>query len=276
MQSIRFWLSSVILLLGISPLLAAESMPSTQAIPGHPALSDDLSISLGLFYPRITTSASLGPSGGGTGVAIDFENTFDLDERAVTPIAGLFWRVTDNWRLDIGYFDLSRDATRTLAADVIWGDQTFTAGTTVDSSFDFSDLRISAAYSFFKRRDKEVGIGLGLHVAGMKTSVQASGVGAEASDVTAPLPVINLYALFALTDEWAVNMRADWLSLTYGDYSGDVRNLEMNALYQPFRNVGFGLGVRSLVIDVDIDNPDWRGQARLAFQGPTAFMTVSF
>jgi hypothetical protein len=82
--------------------------------------------------------------------------------------------------------------------------------------------------------------------------------------------------MFALTDEWAVNMRADWLSLSYGDYSGDVRNLEFNALYQPYENIGFGLGVRSLVIDVDIDNTDWRGQARLAFQGPTAFVTMSF
>lgn len=275
MRVFQYWLAGVVLTLGISSLCIAET-PASETIPNHPALSDDLSFTLGVFYPRISTSASLKPSGGGTGATIDFEDTFDLDERAVTPIAGLFWRVSDNWRVDVGYFDLSRDATRVLAADVTWGDQTFTAGTTVDSSFDFSDLRVSAAYSFFKRRDKELGVGVGLHVAGMKTSVQASGVGAEASDVTAPLPVINVYGVFALTNEWAVNMRADWLSLSYGDYAGDVRNMEINALYQPFRNVGFGLGVRSLVIDVDIDNPDWRGQARLAFQGPTAFMTVSF
>lgn len=275
MRAVHYWLAVVLLILGISPLGIAQTQVS-ETIPNHPALSDDLNISLGVFYPRIATSASLAPSGGGTGATIDFEDTFDLDERTVTPIANLFWRVSDNWRLDVGYFELTRDATRTLAANVTWGDETFLAGTTVDSSFDFSDLRISAAYAFFKRQDKELGIGLGLHVAGMKTSVQASGIGAESSDVTAPLPVINLYGVFALTNEWAVNMRADWLSLSYGDYAGDVRNMEINALYQPFRNVGFGIGVRSLVIDVDIDNPDWHGQARLAFQGPTAFMTVSF
>jgi len=178
--------------------------------------------------------------------------------------------------VDLEYFDIARDATRTLAADVQWGDKTFTAGTTVNSTVDFSDLRVSAAYSFFKRRDKELGIGLGLHVAGIKASIQSSGEGAEATDVTAPLPVVNFYGMFALTKEWAVNMRADWLSLTYGDYSGDVRNIEVNALYQPFRNVGFGLGVRSLTIDIDIDSPDWHGRARLAYQGPTAFITASF
>ena len=271
MRKLSQWLVSVVLLSSISTLYAAETAGS---IPTHPMLNDDLVFTLGIFYPRSTTSAALTPSGGGTGTVINFEDT--LEKRSVAPNAGLFWRATDNWRVDFEYFEIARDATRTLAQDVQWGDLTFTAGTAVHSTFDFSDLRISAAYSFFKRPDKEIGVGLGVHVAGMKASIQSAGIGAEATDVTAPLPVVNLYGMFALTDEWAVNMRADWLSLTYGDYSGDVRNLEINALYQPFRNVGFGLGVRSLVIDVDIDNTDWRGQARLSFQGPTAFMTVSF
>lgn len=276
MRRVRFWLVSTAMMATATMSFAAQTTASAEAIPNHPMLGDDLVLTLGVFYSRSSTTAALAPSGGGTGAAIDFESTLDLDERSVAPSAGVFWRASDNWRIDFEYFDLRRDAIRTLTQDVQWGDQTFSTGTTVNSSFDFSDLRISAAYSFFKRRDKELGIGLGLHVAGMKASIKASGVGAEATDVTAPLPVVNFYGMFALTDEWAVNMRADWLSLTYGDYSGDVRNVEINALYQPFRNVGFGLGVRSLVIDVDMDNTDWHGQARLSFQGPTAFVTVSY
>jgi hypothetical protein len=209
-------------------------------------------------------------------VAINFEDTLDLERRSVAANAGVFWRASENWRLDFEYFEITRDATRNLSQDIQWGDETFTAGTTVNSSFDFSDLRISAAYSFFKRQDKELGVGVGLHVASIKSGIQATGTGAEAADVTAPLPVLNVYGMFALTDKWAVNMRADWLSLSYGDYSGDVRNLELNVLYQPYDNIGFGVGVRSLIIDVDMDDTDWRGYARLAFQGPTAFVTTSF
>jgi len=276
MRLLRIWLVNAALLLAISPVYATESTSSTETIPNHPMLGDALVFTLGVYYPRSATTAALKPSGGGTGLAIDFEDTFDLDKRSLAATAGLFWRASENWRIDFEYFELKRDATRTLAVDVQWGDYTFNVGDIVNTTFDFSDLRISAAYSFFKRRDKELGIGLGLHVAGIKTSVESSGIGAESTDVTAPLPVLNLYGMFALTNEWAINMRADWLSLTYGDYAGDVRNLEVNALYQPYRNVGFGLGVRSLVIDVDMDSPDWRGQARLSFQGPTAFMTVSF
>jgi hypothetical protein len=30
------------------------------------------------------------------------------------------------------------------------------------------------------------------------------------------------------------------------------------------------------MLDLTIDKPEWRGRARTAFSGPTAYMTVSF
>jgi hypothetical protein len=94
--------------------------------------------------------------------------------------------------------------------------------------------------------------------------------------VLAPLPVLNFYGGFALTNEWAVRMRLDWLSLNYDAYSGDFRNTAIDVLYQPFRNVGFGFGLRNLILDLEIEKSDWHGKARTTFSGPTAFMTVSF
>jgi hypothetical protein len=113
-------------------------------------------------------------------------------------------------------------------------------------------------------------------VATIDASLQATGQGVESTDVLAPLPVVNFYGAFALTNEWAVRMRLDWLSLSYSDYSGDLRNTAVDVLYQPFRNVGFGIGLRNLVLDIEIDKPDWHGKARSTFSGPTAFLTVSF
>jgi hypothetical protein len=258
----------------VSPVHAQTA--ATEVIPNHPALTDRFVFELGGFYSRSSTQASLGPSSGGTGVVVDFENTLGLEDRNLSAIGGFLWRISERWRLEVEYFSLNRDATRTLATNVTWGDTTFTAGTSVNSAYDFSDVRISGGYSFFRRRDKELGVGVGLHVAGIKTSIQAGGVGAESADVTAPLPVLNLYGAFALTNEWAVRFRLDWLSLNYDIYSGDLRSTAVDVLYQPFRNVGFGLGSRSFILDVEIDDSKWRGKARTSFTGPTLFMTVSF
>ncbi|HSC95021.1 MAG TPA: hypothetical protein VLC73_08625 [Burkholderiales bacterium] len=261
--------------LTISPGRAQTAV--LEAVPSHPALTSRFTFELGGFYSRSSTQASLGPSGGGTGVIVDFENTLGLDERNLSAIGGFLWRMSDRWRLEVDYFSLNRDATRTLATDLDWGDlPTIPAGQTVTSSYDFSDIRVSAGYSFFKRRDKELGVGIGLHVAGIETSIQTAGFGSESSDVLAPLPVLNLYGTFALTNEWAVRFRMDWLSLNYDIYSGDLRNTTIDVLYQPFRNIGFGLGLRSLILDVEIDDPEWHGKARTVFTGPAAFMRVSF
>ncbi len=272
MKAPRYGFIATVLLLGVAPALAAEP----EAIPDHPLLRDSFVFAIGGYYARASTVAALAPSGGGTGVAIDFEDTLDLDKRNRTPIGGFFWRATARWRVELEYFAVARDATRTLASQVQWGDQTFPVGTAVDSTFDFSDARVSAGYSFFKRRDKELGVGLGLHVSGIKTSIAGSGSSVEAKNVTAPLPVVNLYGMFALTDEWAVRMRADWLSLTYDNYTGEVRSIGLDVLYQPFRHVGFGLGLRSLMMDITIEDPDWRGATRISYSGPTAFLTASF
>jgi len=94
--------------------------------------------------------------------------------------------------------------------------------------------------------------------------------------VLAPLPVVNFYGLFALTDRWALTFRWDWLSLSYGDYSGDIRSIALDILYQPFDTIGFGIGSRTLTIDVEIDSSEWHGTANLFDQGPQAFVSVSF
>lgn len=255
---------------------ARAQTASTEAIPNHPALTDRFAFEFGVYFSNSSTVASLGPSTGGTGVAVEFEDTLGLEDRNTSGIAGFLWRFTERWRLEVDYFSLNRDATRTLANSVTWGDQTFNAGTTVNSSYDFSDIRISAGYSFYKRRDKELGAGVGLHVAGIKTSLDAGGSTAESTDVLAPLPVLSVFGAFALTNEWAVRMRLDWLSLNYDIYSGDFRSTVFDVLYQPFRNVAFGVGLRNLMLDVEIDDATWHGRAKTTFTGPAAFMRVSF
>jgi hypothetical protein len=267
---------TVLLSVLVASFVVATARAQTEAIPTHPALTDKFSFELGGYYSKSSTQASLGPSTGGVGVIVDFENTLGLDDRNLSAIGGFLWRITDRWRLEVDYFSLNRSATRTLAADVSWGNQVFVAGSTVDSTYDFSDIRISGGYSFFKRPDKELGVGFGLHVAGIKAKIQASGTGAEARDVTAPLPVLNFYGAFALTNEWAVRMRLDWLSLSYDAYSGDLRSSAIDVLYRRYRHVGFGLGLRTFVLDVDIEGSNWVGKARTTYTGPTAFMTVSF
>jgi len=269
-------LLALALFVSLAVATARAQTASTEPIPNHPALNDRFGFQLGAFYAKTATQASLGGAAGGAGVAIDFESALGLEDHAVVGIGGFLWRMSERWRLEVEYFKLNRDASRTLASEIRWGDQVYPVGTTVQSSYDFSDTRVSAGYSFFKRRDKELGLGLGLHMSKIDVSLQQAGSSAEQADVTAPLPVLSVYGALALTNEWAVRFRSDWLSLNYGDYSGGLRSSAIDVLYQPFRNVGFGFGMRSLVLDLEIDKNNWSGDAKAVFSGPAAYVTVSF
>jgi len=277
----RKWLL-LLLLAGPFPAIAADeppkqgSAPPAFAVPQHRLLNDRFRLSLGAFYAESTTEARLSPQPGGTGVDVNFEDLLGLESRQWVGEGSFYWRFAEHWRFDLGYFSINRNGTRTLSTQVDWGGNTYPIGTTVNSTFNMSDLRAAVGYSFFRRPDKEFGVGLGLHKTSFKVSLDAAGIGAAGQSVTAPLPFLALYGNFALTDTWALAMRSDWLSLSYDKYSGGVRATALDFVYQPFTHWAFGFGVHSLTIKLDVDNPDSKLQARMVFQGPAAFASYSF
>jgi hypothetical protein len=255
--------------------VAADNPPPAETIPQHRLFQDSFRFALGGYYASTNTTARL-DAGGGIGVDVNFEDTLGLDDRKLVAEGAIQWRFAQHWRLDVEYFAITRRATRTLSQDIEWGGVTYPATTEVDSKFRISDLRAAVGYSFFRRSDKELGVGLGLHATALRASIDGAGGQSEAGDVLAPLPVLNLYGSFALTDTWAMTTRLDWLSLTYAEYDGEIRSVALDFLYQPFRHVGFGFGWHSLLIDLGVDKTDWRGRMNLAYQGPAAYVSFSF
>ncbi|HEY6240233.1 MAG TPA: hypothetical protein VIW78_05285, partial [Burkholderiales bacterium] len=186
------------------------------------------------------------------------------------------YRFADRWRVEAEYFELNRSGSRTLDRDITWGGQVFPINSQVDSRFDFSDTRVSVGYSFFRTADKELGAAFGLHLAKYHASLSTASSGSEAGNVLAPLPVLSVYGIFALTDEWAVGGHLDRFSMSYDHYDGNISSIAVDLRYQPFRHVGFGLGYRSLFITLTHSGPDKTVQFNQTFQGPLLSMNASF
>jgi hypothetical protein len=280
MRKLAQWLSPLLLFVGPLAANAADEANKEPASPSattqHRLLNDRFRLSLGGFYAESTTEARLSTASGGVGADVNFEDMLGLDERKLIGEAALYWRFGERWRLDLNYFSLNRGATRTLDTQIDWGGNTYPIGTVVTSSYRVSDLRAAVGYSFFKRPDKELGVGVGLHRTAFETSLDSTNVGARSQSVTAPLPILVLYGNFALTDTWAMSLRSDWLSLSYDKYSGSVRSSAIDFVYQPFKHWAFGFGVHNLTIRLDVNNPDSALQTRVVFQGPAAFLSFSY
>jgi hypothetical protein len=245
-------------------------------IPSHPALRDRFYLGFGGFVPQTTTQAQLNSTRLGAGANIDLEQSLDMDRQKTIPVLFGRFRISDRWRIEAEYFRLNRSGERTIDRDIQFGDTVFPANAQVSSKFNFSDTRMSVGYSFFKTTDKELGVGLGFHVAAYDISLSGNGTTTESRKVTAPLPVASVYGQFALTERWAVAGRLDRLSLSYDHYDGNVSGLALDLMYQPFRHVGFGLGYRSLFLSVTSTGSERTAQFRQTFQGPLLFMNASF
>jgi hypothetical protein len=258
-------------------VLLLTAVPAySQEIPKHPLLNDTVRITVGGFYAESTNVARLSTSTGGAGVDVNFEDALGLEERKWVGEFGAYWRISSHWRVDVDYVRLSRTATRVLAQQINWGDNTFNVGTEVTSNLTITDTRAALGYSFFRRQDKEVGIAGGLHTLGYKASIEDASGSARSESVTAPLPVLSLYGQFALTDTWAITLRSDWLSLEYDKYSGAIRANRIDVIYQPFKHVAFGAGMHYLNLKLDVQNDNSKFQVRSNLQGPALFMSVSF
>jgi hypothetical protein len=250
-------------------------------VPNHPALSDKFYFAAGAFVPKTSTSAQLDSTNLGVGANIDFERALGMITQKVVPDAGFRWRFGERWRLEAEYFELNRSGDKVISQDITWNGETFTAGTELLSKFNFSDIRTSVGYSFFKTKDKEIGVSFGFHVASYDVGLQAVtgpavSAGDQAKKVLAPLPVLSAYGQFALTDEWAVGARLDRFVMSYDKYDGNVTSIGIDVNYQPFRHVGFGLAYRSLFIILRATGPDFSAQFNQTFQGPLLYMNASF
>lgn len=262
--------------LSIALTSIAAAASAQEPIPDHAALRDRFYFTLGAFFPRTTTSAQLDSSRLGVGASIDFENALDMQSAKTVPLASGRMRFGERWRVEAEWFELNRNGDKQIDRNIQWGDVVFPVNTRVLSKFDFSDLRISGGYSFFRTKDKELGVGFGFHVAAYDVSLSSNATGGESQNVTAPLPVGSIYGQFALTERWAVSGRMDRFSLSYGKFDGSLTALGLDLMYQPFRNVGFGLGSRSLYISMDAQQNDRTLKFRQTFQGPVLYMNASF
>ena len=144
-------------------------------------------------------------------------------------------------RLEASYVWISQSGSKTIDQDIHWGDVVYPINSDLSTKFDFSDLRGSVGYSFYKTSDKELGVGLGLHTLSYKLSLSTLTLGTEAANVLAPLPVISAYGGFALNEHF-----------------------------------GFGFGWRGLTLNFQATSGRFVGKLEQSFQGPQLFLTASF
>ena len=241
------------------------------------------SFNLGGFITAINSDVSLGVEG--LGISVNVEEALDLDSSvSVFRVDGL-WRFTRNLRhrLDLGWFDISRDSSTTLLKDIQIGDTLFPLGTEVTTSFDLQVFKGAYIYSFFQDDRMYMGVSFGLFVMPIDFKIDASGAfeGHESESITAPLPVLGLRTDFAITPKLFLKFNVDFFYLEIDQFEGAVTDTKLALEYNAFKNLGFGIGLERFNIYIkaegeDYPNIDFNGTFEFNYFGLMAYCKVYF
>ena len=257
-------------------LLAAGASAKDDVVPEHPMMSDRFFVGVGVAWVQSNVTANLNTGRIGLGTIIDFEDDVGLKKTNALGMFDFRMHLSERWVLDAEYFSLNRDGEKEISHTIDWGNLNIPLNAAVHGSFNMRDTRVSVGYAFFRRKDKEIGFGVGAHVMSLDAALSTRNLGSEGASQSAPLPVLTMYAQVALTNRWLLRVRVDRLSLDTGEVDGSIFSSGTDFVYQPWRHFGLGLGYRDINMQVSSTSERWRGKAQIRHTGPYLFVSSTF
>jgi hypothetical protein len=219
-------------------------------------------VGAGGFFNAVDSNVMLGVQG--VGINIDVEELLGLDASTTVFRLSGFWRYTQNrrHRLELSWFAIRRDNEHVIDRNIDLGDTLFLKGTSLKSSMDIDIFKVGYSYSFFQddRIDLALTAGLFVMPAGFEASASKDTVRSiRSADITAPLPVLGFRTDTRLTQNWYLRSGFQFFYLEIGDFRGGISDLMGSVEYNPYRNLGFGLGFESFRLTVEAEGGDYPG-----------------
>ncbi|RLA42050.1 MAG: hypothetical protein DRR42_23975 [Gammaproteobacteria bacterium] len=263
----------------ISATVSAQD--SEDASNYHPFLSDTIMLNLGVFNARNSTSVGLG---------IDGEDKESVNSSRTDGSASLAvrWRYTENWSLWAQAWAASDTATATLEEDISFGEgseeKTIFAGSNINLTTELDILRLFFGRSFFKKPQSEWGAGLGLHWMELGATLttkfitepdhpDASGTNSASVKTGVPLPNLGIWYMYSWSPKWVTMVRADWLEVDLGEYSGNMYDVSAGVNWQFSRHVGVGLAYQFFDFGAAVNGTGGNTEIEIKQNGP--FLSLS-
>ena len=229
------------------------------------------------FSSTIDTKIVRDAFDGQLGGEVDLEDFLGIsDQETIFQIDTLF-RFGYFHRLELGYFELRRRSMTTLERDITFGDQTFVAGTEVETSMQTVILRLAYSYSLIRDQQKELGVSIGLSSSRFesKLSVQSTQQ-SESINVNLPLPTFGLFASVTLGSKWQIKADIDVFALDFDRYDGHMTYIGFEIEREFGEVFGAGFGYSFYNTRLSAKNEDLRGTLQTSHHGPKLYLIATF
>ena len=266
------------------PVSGAPLKPDKHRMTPSP-ITDRFAVSGIFFNPAVTTQLRIDTQSpapgilGTTGTTVNGERDFGLDSRIPQGQIEIIFRLRENNRLRVNYFETNRRGDHAIDRTILFGDETFVANDRVTSSLDWRQFSLTYTYSLFRNDHVEAGLGVGVHFleADARGQVNAKQLRQEVSGSGA-FPTIPVDITWRIWHGLALSARGQYFHASVNNFEGSIAEYhgDLQWRWKRYPNFSLGAGYTIMRSSLDVDDTNFPGSFRLNVRGPTGFFKVSF
>ena len=277
--------TAIVVTMAVCFCLSCWVVPADAYERGRPWLSDQpwekLSVNFGLFLTNFDSNVVL--SGSGAGVLVNFEDVLGLDTTTTQYRINAKYRAWRRHHFYFSFYDLSRNADKTLTVDIPETGPPLEAGVLVGSKLDIRIYQVGYTCSFWNDDRLDLGAGLGFYImdlaaglgviAGVPGGDDIEGEVLLAEEITAPLPVLNLRANVAITKRVFLKNTFDVFYISLSGFEGLLLDTTIALEGHITRFFGLGMGFNFLTVEIEGDSGSdflgggWSGKLNFDYSG---------
>jgi len=241
-------------------------------------LPDQATVKLGAYFiSSADTDIRINPQGTLLGTNIKYSKDLGGDDQETVPRLSGYYRFNDYHRIDYGYFKVDRDGTRLLDTDIVIGDETYTANSSISSSLNVNIYKISYTHSFYHNEKVELGLSAGLHMMDYKFTANSNNNHHTDNSFMAPLPVVGYLMNYNITSAWSTYVQSDIFFIEVdNNYKGSLTDLRFGTEYRAFKNTGFGINLSRMSLNAEVTDDSFRGSINDVYNGINLYVALYF
>ncbi|HEY4210446.1 MAG TPA: hypothetical protein VGM84_03095 [Steroidobacteraceae bacterium] len=230
-----------------------------------------------IYASKLDTVLRVDNSQSIAGTAVSAENDLGLRSKVVQGRMELMFRMRENSRLRVNYYDSDRSATHQLSRTINFGDETFVVKDLANTDLNWRIFGLTYTYSFLHTERFEFGGGIGAYLLQGEAAgeVQSRSERQEVSGVGA-FPTVALDGAWRISRRWALTARGQYLRATVNDFSGALGDYHADLQYRWTNAFALGAGFSSLHMSLDVKGGSFPGLLNIKSRGPEGFFRISF
>jgi hypothetical protein len=258
------------------PAQLPAQLPDWAPQPRPNVVEDRFRVEVNLFGASATTKMRVDESPTLPGTEISAEDDLGLEDFELLPQVELTLLPGERHLVRLSAFAMHRSANKFIEREISFDNEDYVIGERVDSLLNLTMFGLTYGYRFVVHRRAELSATFGLQIADVEANaVVRSRVVRESESGVAPLPLLGFEGRFDFTPRWAVEARAQYLTVNADQVNGSILDGRLALTWRLNPYLALGLGYRTFRIDVDSADEDTPGFVDLSIDGPLLFVRAS-